>query len=206
MSGTANDPVGPISWHSLIERIRGGDSAACEELYSAAFQDVRRRLQRFGDPHANDRTHDAYLATIQAIVNGEPHDPAALPGFIHAIARRMVCASLRERYKQRLREVVAQHLPLSDSKLDLEEEIFIRQKREWLRKALADLPSDQRDILERFYVLEQRPEQICEEMKLTETQYRLLKWRSKRRFAELANKQRRSQSLARLASGGTRLP
>jgi hypothetical protein len=32
----------PVAWSSLVERIRTGDSAACEELDSAAFPDVRR--------------------------------------------------------------------------------------------------------------------------------------------------------------------
>jgi RNA polymerase sigma-70 factor, ECF subfamily len=41
-----------------------------------------------------------------------------------------------------------------------------------------------REILERFYLREQRREQICREMSLTETQFRLLKSRAKARLGD----------------------
>jgi hypothetical protein len=74
----------PVSWSSIVERIRTGDSAACEELYSAAFTDVRRWFsQRLGVQYAHDRTHDTYLATIRDIINEDPRlmrIPARLMG------------------------------------------------------------------------------------------------------------------------------
>ena len=77
----------PASWSSLVERIPTGDSAACEELYSAAFLDIRRWFShRLGVQYADDRTHDTYLATIRAIINGDPREPDRLPGFIHVLA------------------------------------------------------------------------------------------------------------------------
>ena len=46
-----------------------------------------------------------------------------------------------------------------------------------------------------FYLREQSQEQICEEMKLTETQFRLLKSRAKARFGELGKKKLAHKSL-----------
>jgi RNA polymerase sigma-70 factor (ECF subfamily) len=45
-----------------------------------------------------------------------------------------------------------------------------------------------REILTRFYLDEQTQEQICGEMNLTETQFRLLKSRAKARFGELGRR------------------
>ena len=49
----------------------------------------------------------------------------------------------------------------------------------------------------RFYLREQTPEEICDEMGLTETQFRLLKSRAKARFAELGRKKLSHQKLFR---------
>ncbi|HVV44178.1 MAG TPA: hypothetical protein VHC72_03210 [Bryobacteraceae bacterium] len=45
-----------------------------------------------------------------------------------------------------------------------------------------------RDILNRFYVLEQSQEQICADMGLSYNQFRLLKSRAKARFGELGKR------------------
>jgi RNA polymerase sigma-70 factor (ECF subfamily) len=45
-----------------------------------------------------------------------------------------------------------------------------------------------REILTRFYLDEQTQEKICEDMSLTETQFRLLKSRAKARFGELGKR------------------
>ena len=53
---------------------------------------------------------------------------------------------------------------------------------------LGGLPPRDREVLSRFYLLEQPPEQICAELGLTETQLRLIKSRVKARFAALSRK------------------
>jgi hypothetical protein len=47
------------------------------------------------------------------------------------------------------------------------------------------MPVQQREVLIRFYILEQLPEVIQEELGITPTQFRLIKSRAKARFAEL---------------------
>ncbi|HLH43445.1 MAG TPA: RNA polymerase sigma factor [Bryobacteraceae bacterium] len=189
-----------MSWRSLVERIRIGDSAACEELYSTAFTDVRRWFsQRLGVQYADDRTHDTYLATIRAIINGDPREPDRLPGFIHVIAHRHFCSSLRSLRKRRFREIAPDNLALLDPACDLDRVVIAREKRDWAKRALCALPPEQGEVLERFYVLEQSAEQICREMGLTETQFRLLKWRAKAQFGAIAKKRLQGQALKRLS-------
>ena len=55
-------------------------------------------------------------------------------------------------------------------------------------RVLSDIPDRDREILTRFYLREQSQEQICEEMSLTETQFRLIKSRAKAKFGEIGRK------------------
>ncbi|HEY7335656.1 MAG TPA: sigma-70 family RNA polymerase sigma factor [Bryobacteraceae bacterium] len=190
----------PVSWGSIVERIRTGDSAACEELYSTAFTDVRRWFsQRLGVQYADDRTHDTYLATIRAIINGDPREPDRLLGFIHVIAHRQFCSSVRTIRQSRSREIASDNLAVLDPACDLDNAMIAREKRDWVKRALRALPVEQREILERFYVQEQTQAQICVDMGLTETQFRLLKWRAKAQFGSVARKRIQGETLKRLA-------
>ena len=189
------------SWRALVERIRTGDSAACEELYSTAFVDVRRWFsRRLGAQYAEDRTHDTYLATIRAIINGGLREPDHLPGFIQCIAHRQLCVSVRGLLERRAREIACESLVLSDPSPDVDSAILRRQKRAWAKRVLRALSGPQREILVRFYVWEQTPGQICAEMTLTPTQFRLLKWRAKAEFGALARKRLQAQELKLLAT------
>ena len=57
-----------------------------------------------------------------------------------------------------------------------------------IRRVLAELSDRDQEILTRFYLQEQGQDQICDEMSLSETQFRLLKSRAKARFGELGRK------------------
>ncbi len=54
---------------------------------------------------------------------------------------------------------------------------------------LRSISNRDREILTRFYLLEQTQQQICVEMQLSETQFRLLKSRAKARFGELGRRE-----------------
>jgi DNA-directed RNA polymerase specialized sigma subunit len=69
------------------------------------------------------------------------------------------------------------------------EQTAIQQQHEQIAKrVLHSISKRDREILTRFYLLEQSQEQICEQMNLTETQFRLLKSRAKARFGELGKR------------------
>lgn len=63
-----------------------------------------------------------------------------------------------------------------------------RRKEELVQRALAQLDERDLEILRRFYLHEQSPDQIGAEMSLTETQLRLLKSRAKARFTRRLRK------------------
>ncbi len=57
-----------------------------------------------------------------------------------------------------------------------------------MEAVLKGLTARDREILTRFFLLVQSEDEICAEMGLMETQFRLLKSRAKARFAELGRK------------------
>jgi DNA-directed RNA polymerase specialized sigma subunit len=65
---------------------------------------------------------------------------------------------------------------------------MIRQRAEIAKKVLRGISERDREILHRFYVEEQTPDQICGEMGLSFNQFRLLKSRAKKRFGTLGQR------------------
>jgi DNA-directed RNA polymerase specialized sigma24 family protein len=65
-----------------------------------------------------------------------------------------------------------------------EEGAIRSQNSQIMEDILRDCSRRDREILTRFYLLEQSQEQICEEMGLNDTQFRLLKSRAKQRFSD----------------------
>ena len=62
------------------------------------------------------------------------------------------------------------------------------QKIELMKKALKEMSHREFDILTRFYLREQPPERICKEMRLTLTQFNLLKSRAKAKLTDLVRR------------------
>ena len=60
--------------------------------------------------------------------------------------------------------------------------MIAEERRQLAVRTLAQLNPRAREVLIRFYLDEQPIEQICDEMALTSTQFRLLKSRAKAKF------------------------
>ena len=60
--------------------------------------------------------------------------------------------------------------------------------------SFTSLPKRDREVLVRFYLQEQTAEEICRDLNLTETQFRLIKSRAKARFGELGRRRFGSRS------------
>lgn len=73
------------------------------------------------------------------------------------------------------------------------------EKHEIITRALESLTDRQREILIRFYLMEQTQERICREMRLTDTQFRLMKSRAKALFGRTGRKTLIRESLERLS-------
>jgi RNA polymerase sigma-70 factor (ECF subfamily) len=185
----AGVPAGD-DWTRLVGRIQQGEAAALAELYQVFGRGVRFYMYRqLGPQDLDDRVHDAFLVVVQAIQRGDLRDPARLMGFVRTIVRRQIATRIDELVQTRREQVTLDQGPvLADRKYTPEEQASNDEQAELMKKVLRGMSSRDRDILTRFYLHEQTQDQICRDMKLTETQYRLLKSRAKARFGELGRR------------------
>jgi RNA polymerase sigma factor (sigma-70 family) len=186
----------------IVRGVKAGEPAAIMRLYAMMQRGSRWYLtKQLGPADAEDRLHDAFLALLHAIQAGDVRDARCLPGFVRVVVRRQVAAVIQARVTDRHRMVTDDGptpLQVADADTpDPEEQLYRTEQVAMMRRTLAELVPQDREILERFYLHEQRPEQICEEMNLTACQFRNLKSRAKARFAELVEHGRRPRKALR---------
>lgn len=185
------ESVSEVRLQELVRRIQGGEAGGMEELYRIFSRGVRFYLCRqLGPQELEDKVHDTFVIVVQAIRRGDLREPERLMGFVRTIVRRQVAAHIESAVQSR-RECLDLSDPgaaIADQAGDPEESAILQQKAELMERVLRGLSDRDREILTRFYLDEQPQEQICREMRLTETQFRLLKSRAKSRFGELGKK------------------
>jgi RNA polymerase sigma-70 factor (ECF subfamily) len=184
------------SWAGLVERVRSSDPAGMAELYEVFSKGIRFYLWRqLGPRDLDDKVHDLFLIITQSIQNGELREPERLMGYVRTIVRRQVAAHIHSAVETRHNQVdLDPDMKLRDQHPDPERTVIDRQNMELAMRVLNSLPERDREVLIRFYLKEQLPGEICREMNLTQTQFRLIKSRAKARYGELG----RSRFLLRM--------
>jgi len=193
-----NDPEGAYAaWAELVERVRSHGADGMADLYQLFSRGIRFYLCRqLGAQDLDDKVHDTFVVVVQAIRRGELREPERLMGFVRTIVRRQVAAHIDKVVHSRRDQMdLDSGTRIVDPRGNPEENVMFRQREELIRSVLGELSTRDREILTRFYLEEQNQEQICEEMALTETQFRLLKSRAKARFGELGKKRLANRSL-----------
>jgi|ERR1017187_2950387 RNA polymerase sigma-70 factor (ECF subfamily) len=179
-----------VNWQWLVSRIRLGDDAAMTELYQIFARGIRFHLCRqLGSQELDDKVHDTFLIVVQAIRRGDLREPERLMGFVRTIVRRQVSAYIEDAiHRRREQAEIDCGVRLVDHGCTPEQTAMDQQRKELVASILNKMNGRDREILTRFYLQEQTQEQICEDMSLTETQFRLLKSRAKARFGEIGKK------------------
>jgi RNA polymerase sigma-70 factor (ECF subfamily) len=188
VESTANQ--GDASWVELVERVRNGEPSGLEELYRVLSKGIRFHLCRqLGPQDLDDRVHDIFLIISQSIQKGDLREPERLMGYVRTIVRRQVASHIDEIMQSRRNQTDLDHgMSLSDYHPNPERRIMDQESLALAMRMLNSLHKREREVLMRFYLNEQPPEQICREMELTETQFRLIKSRAKARFGELGKR------------------
>ena len=189
---------GRVDWPELVTRIRRGDDSGMEDLYSLFARGIRFYLCRqLGLQELDDKVHDTFLIVVQAIRRGDLREPERLMGFVRTVVRRQVAAHIDQVVHSRRDEL---HLDVGvrvvDGRRNPEQNMAFQQKVDFMEEILDQLSERDREILRRFYLQEETQEEICGEMGLTETQFRLLKSRAKARFGETGKKKLQQKMLA----------
>ncbi|HEY1241600.1 MAG TPA: sigma-70 family RNA polymerase sigma factor [Bryobacteraceae bacterium] len=178
------------SWPEVVDRIRGGDPAAMEQLYRAFTKGIRFFLYRqLGPQDLDDRVHDVFLMVTQSIRRGDLREPSRLMGYVRTVVRRHVAAHIDEavRTRRNLTDLDG-NIMVSDRAPDPERNAIEHQTQELALRILGSIARRDREVLIRFYLQEQSQHEICCAMNLTPTQFRLIKSRAKARFGELGKR------------------
>jgi RNA polymerase sigma-70 factor (ECF subfamily) len=185
----STDPSDPI-WPSLVERIRSGEPSGMEELYTIFSKGIRFYLCRhLGPQDLDDKVHDIFLIITNSIRNGDLREPERLMGYVRTIVRRQVAAHINSMVHARRNQADLDFgTALTDYRPNPERRIIEEQNLNLAMRILSSLHKREREVLMRFYLREQTPEQICHDMNLSETQFRLVKSRAKARFGELGRR------------------
>lgn len=180
----------PVDWADLVQRIRCGCPDAMAELYRLFSRGVRYYLCRqLGSQDLDDKVHDTFVIVVQAIQRGELREADRLMGFVRTVVRRQVAAYIERAVQSRKERVdLEEGFLVSDQRSGPEEALADSQMEQIAEQVLRSISDRDREILTRFYLLEQSQNEICLEMGLSDTQFRLLKSRAKARFGALGKK------------------
>lgn len=174
---------------TIIGLILAGDSRGEEMLYTALTKGLRYlAIRKLGHEQADECVHDTFIALLEKIKAGALREPAALFKYARVILERKIGVIYDERRKQPNDvdfETIAN--TRSDGAPSSYQDLETAMKTRIMQQGLSLLQTREREILVRFYLQEQTQEQIRSEMGLTETQYRLLKSRSKQKLARHAS-------------------
>jgi RNA polymerase sigma-70 factor, ECF subfamily len=197
-AGVDSERSETVDWPELVMRIQQGDESGMEDLYRLFGRGIRFYLCRqLGVQELDDKVHDTFLIVVQAILRGDLREPERLMGFVRTVVRRQVAAHIDQVVHSRREEL---HLDVGvrvvDGRRNPEQHMAFQQKVDFMLQILDRLSERDREILTRFYLHEQTQDQICQEMDLTETQFRLLKSRAKARFGELGKRKLQQKTMA----------
>jgi len=174
-------------WKSLVEQIAADPTAGFESLHYA-FRGFRWFFVRDGLPpqDAEEMYHGLMLEVFVRVQHGDLRDPERLPGYIKKIAVRMLIArQVTASQSRKNRPIDDPAFQLIDSQPDPESAALRSEQQLIMNRVMQAMSERERTVLKRFYLDGQRPEQIQQDMDLTETQFRLIKSRAKERFKQL---------------------
>jgi RNA polymerase sigma-70 factor (ECF subfamily) len=168
---------------ALVAGLMVDDSDAVSFLHDGMVRGLRFYfVRRLGPAYKPEYIHDTLIQALQQIQKGDLGKPGSLVGFLRTIASLKVCEVIRERL-----QTGNTPTPL-DTPVAQEEDAERNDTMALFRKTLDKMNRRDREVLDRFYLLEQTKEQICLEMDLTEDEFRLLKSRAKARFDDIGKK------------------
>lgn len=171
----------------LVDQVKRGHPSGLEELYNLAKNFTFFLMRQLGEEDLLDRVHDIFLTVAQAIRADKLRDPERLIPFLTTVTRFYTYDQIERRMFSRKRSAPLETVNPADARMNLEATAYTQQRRKIAKQILRQMPHRDRAVLERFYLQEQSKEQICREMKLTPTQFRLLKSKAKATFTRLGS-------------------
>ncbi|BFM08632.1 RNA polymerase sigma factor [Halioxenophilus aromaticivorans] len=170
-----------LSYEELVNQIRSGNAQAELSMVTRFAPGLKTMLNRKCSPDiAEDVFQETWRVAIEKVRKGDLRQPDRLPAFIHQIARNQVVMYYRKNSD-------TQETP-DDNDLvapgpSPEQALETRRIQDHVRGMIEqlDTPRD-REILKRYYVLEEDKEQICEDLNLSSQHFNRVIYRAKTRM------------------------
>lgn len=194
------------TWTDIVDGVSSGDEYAAAQLAHRLTPGLKHLLFRRVGADIDDLVQETLLIVLDAVTKGRIANAEALAGFARTVAERQAARYVQEAIRDRNTvepEVADLYLSITDTP---ESKRAHHERVELMAECLRELNERDRTILTRFYLDEEPWQQICEDMNLTETQFRLLKSRAKARFGELGRKRLTRKPLGRAWGLGSAVP
>ena len=180
----------------LVHRIVSGDPAAEAELvrrFSRALTFLLKRLTR-DETAAEDLYQETFRLVIEKVRGGELRDAERLPGFVSSMARNLFLGSVRRSGRRQkwhgdaeTTETAPDPAPGQLTKL------LAQERAAAVRQVLAELKNDRdREILSRYYIADEKKEDICSDLELSDLHFNRVLFRARQRYKELFESRQRA--------------
>jgi RNA polymerase sigma-70 factor (ECF subfamily) len=177
------------SFAEVVENVRTSHVEGLDQLYMVFCGLAGSLRKQFGSEDFDDRLHDIFIVVAEAIRDGKLREPGALSSYIHAVGRFSLWSKIGVRtLHARLADGLRYWEKLRGDSITPEDLFADVERTALMAKMLETLPKRECEILTRFYLQEQTREDICREMHLTDTQFRLAKSRAKKHLVEASCK------------------
>jgi RNA polymerase sigma-70 factor (ECF subfamily) len=176
------------NWKRMVGRIMSGDARGQAELYKYFSRGIRFFImhQVRNPDDVDDEVHRIFLIVVEQILKGKVREPDRLPAYAHAVAKNQLNRYIRGLVQDRRNDTAIDISTVaSEATRDPERLAIDEQEARIARRIYMSIKKRPREVLMRFYLGEQTREQICREMDLSFTQFRLIKSRTKALFVKL---------------------
>lgn len=168
----------------LAARVRAGDPDAETELvarYRPGLMMILRRLVK--DPSlADDYCQEVFRVAFEALRHDRIHNAGKLAAYLWSVARNLANSDLRRHYRG---QTTALTEAIVDHGARPEQQVLLDERARMLREALLLLTPRDRAVLTAFYLEEGSKEQICRRIRVSPSQFDVIKWRALRRLQAL---------------------
>lgn len=187
-----------IFWQLLRARSKDAEIILYEGIRKYCFALDQRRSLKLNDPgRVDELATEVWMAMVKAASKNVLRDPSRLKEYIVNVHYHTWCKLIHSLYKHEYRsrrdEVIKDH----DNP---ERSVLLKDRRKEVESLFGCLNELQRNIVNRFYFLEESQEEIMKDMRLKHGTFRNEKSRALKLMAETAQKRKSRSNRVSLAS------
>lgn len=171
----------------LARRVAEGDASAETELverYSRGLLFFLRRMTQ--DPALADDLHqDTFRVVLERLRDKGLEDPGRLAGFLRRTARNLFLGHYRKTTRRKTDSMEEDKPPPVDPSPNQLDETLLTEEARQVRRVIHELETDRdRQLLHRFYILEEPKERICDDLALSSLHFNRVLFRARQRFKD----------------------